>query len=424
MATCLYRLGRLHEAAQVLHRARGSGKGVGVSKAEEDAGSSSRLGSLLYLDGCVSLLLAWQKVAQEGDGTGGGGTGVDGTEGGGTGRGEGFESCRQWLSRAMAVFQECEERQYRVRCALHAQAQVKALLSWVVSRGGGAGGMGLGVGGDGGMGLDVEGGGDGGEAGVCLWEALRLVEHSVRVLDDAEDPHPWMAANIASIYGAIGNEKMERRMIQYALSCAGAQRGGSGNWEGAGGVEVAFGCAVSTAGGRAVPGGGTSGGRWGGGRADAKTSIVDRLRWREARLALEEGDYATAEVGYRALLFPSRTSAAAVAADEMASVHFEPASFLPLSSTHTDTNTNTHKHCEHGTRTYVEDGGGSREEVRLQMEEEFIFVLLSVGAEEEALRLCDLLLARDRKNATALKYKADALISLERTEQVYRICSL
>ena len=176
---------------------------------------------------------------------------------------------------------------------------------------------------------------------------------------------------------------------------------------------------------------------------DAETSIVDRLRWREARLALEEGDYATAEVGYRALLFPSRTSAAAVAANETASAHFEPASFLPLPSAHPPTHPHTHtlslSHCEHGTRTCMsvaqeedvekavggEDGGGSRaEEVRLQMEEEFIFVLLSVGAEEEALRLCDLLLARDRKNVTALKYKADALISLERTAQVCRMCSL
>ena len=56
---------------------------------------------------------------------------------------------------------------------------------------------------------------------------------------------------------------------------------------------------------------------------------------------------------------------------------------------------------------------------RQRLEEDFVYVLLCVGEEEEALEVCEQLLASDSNNVTALKYKADALLSLERAGQVY-----
>jgi hypothetical protein len=41
-------------------------------------------------------------------------------------------------------------------------------------------------------------------------------------------------------------------------------------------------------------------------------------------------------------------------------------------------------------------------------------VLLCLGEEEEALGVCEELLGRDGGNVAALKYKADALVSLDR----------
>ena len=55
---------------------------------------------------------------------------------------------------------------------------------------------------------------------------------------------------------------------------------------------------------------------------------------------------------------------------------------------------------EHGPAAQTEgvgrEAGSLAQEDRLQIEEEFIFVLLSVGAEEEALRMCDQLLVNPR----------------------------
>ena len=56
---------------------------------------------------------------------------------------------------------------------------------------------------------------------------------------------------------------------------------------------------------------------------------------------------------------------------------------------------------------------------RQRLEEDFVYILLCVGEEEEALEVCEQLLARDSNNVTALKYKADALVCLERAGQVY-----
>ena len=68
------------------------------------------------------------------------------------------------------------------------------------------------LGGVGGSGEGGSGGADGSEghtgvhelvsAGPALWEALRLLERSIRTLSDDAVPEPWMVANIASIYGA------------------------------------------------------------------------------------------------------------------------------------------------------------------------------------------------------------------------------
>jgi hypothetical protein len=52
------------------------------------------------------------------------------------------------------------------------------------------------------------------------------------------------------------------------------------------------------------------------------------------------------------------------------------------------------------------------------LKEEFAYVLLCLGEEEEALGVCEELLGRDGGNVAALKYKADALVSLDRAPGV------
>ena len=141
-----------------------------------------------------------------------------------------------------------------------------------------------------------------------------------------------------------------------------------------------------------------------------------QLQWREARLAVHEGDYQSAETSYRALLHSSW-----VLGKEMKSVQAGSAAasldtslFLPLGAENTrDKNVEGAK--EGAKMEKIRTWWGADEEqqtLRQQMEEEFVYVLLCVGEEEEALSMCQLMLERDPSNVTALKYKADALVCM------------
>lgn len=123
----------------------------------------------------------------------------------------------------------------------------------------------------------------------------------------------------------------------------------------------------------------------------------------QARLAMEQGHFAEAEKCYRALLYPTHKSRATAAGTAL-SAQLDDAYFL--------------------TGLDGEDEGGAGQVgrgahgLRQRMEEEFVYVLLCVGEDDQALEVCEQLLARNSDNVTALKYKADALLCLERAAQV------
>lgn len=240
IATCYYRLDKLQEAADVLARTDGSSSAGEKTEREHKEIFHAPAG---YLNGCVSLLLAQQALRsfqakmnsrkeQGGPAEGVAATGVGKSAGKRRDRADGtistngaerLEEIRGLLKRSMASYQRCEKGHYRASASMQALAQANVLLGHLCqlehdsSQGDWA---------DGGNGAVEDKGimtgkpGDRSSAGSVRWESLRLLESSVRKLDDDEDPQPFMIVNIARIYGAIGNAAMELRMTQSALRCS------------------------------------------------------------------------------------------------------------------------------------------------------------------------------------------------------------
>ena len=243
IATCYYRLGKLQEAADVLACAGGSSSAGGKSEREHKDVFHAPAG---YLEGCVSLLLAQQALRsfeakmesqnqkeQDGPAEAVVASGIGKSAGkrrdraGGTistNGAERLEEIRGLLKSSMASYQRCEKGHYRASASLQALAQANVLLGHLCQLEHGSSKQGDWA--DGGNRAVVDKGfttakpADRSSAGSVLWESLRLLESSVRKLDDDEDPQPFMIANIARIYGAIGNGAMERRMTQSALRCS------------------------------------------------------------------------------------------------------------------------------------------------------------------------------------------------------------
>ena len=189
-----------------------------------------------------------------------------------------------------------------------------------------------------------------------------------------------MLENIAQLYAAVGNLGMQRRMTQAALLADSGQGAGWG-WDETYSSQVAISPIADI---------------FQGTRGHRESAGKVGLRLQEARLAVGEGDFAHAEREYRSILDAFRKNQPR--GDRVQAMDPTRDS-IPLRSDMEDS-----QNAGLFLATWAEGEGGDVD--KQEIEEEFVYVLLCVGEEEEALGMCEELLRRDACNITALKYKA------------------
>ena len=168
-----------------------------------------------------------------------------------------------------------------------------------------------------------------------------------------------MLENIAQLYAAVGNLGMQRRMTQAALLADSGQGAGWG-WDETYSSQVAISPIADI---------------FQGTRGHRESAGKVGLRLQEARLAVGEGDFAHAEREYRSILDAFRKNQPR--GDRVQAMDPTRDS-IPLRSDMED--------CENAglfLATWAEGEGGDVD--KQEIEEEFVYVLLCVGEEEESV---------------------------------------